>query len=451
MKFRSFIWISGIALLILGLVQYYYISETFKTKQEQFDSKYSGMAKLGLFEFENRFFDSQEDSIFNVLDDYAYFAIHDVGISNNEVRKDTIYSQIFHEFETQLNQRSSRDHFLSSYFISTGDDSVFVTRSKLRELALLSYGEEKEVYRDTLLANELLLSEGYLINSYIIERNYFRMKFDYYISFPQRAEQISKEMILTIALSFFTMIIVFGVFFMTLRNLLIQKRLSDLKTDFINNMTHELKTPLSTISVASSSLAANQGKLSRDRIVEISEIIKKQNKHLSRLIDRILDITIWEKDQIRVEREAILIEPFFEEIIGDFEHTHASVLLNAGIKLSENEKKFFIDEVHMTTVVNNLLSNAMKYGGDPAEIGISVTCNHQLSIKVNDNGPGIPMEEQKHIFEKFFRGKDSKKRAIRGLGLGLYYVKQIVEAHRGEIRLESSSDKGSTFIIEIPE
>jgi signal transduction histidine kinase len=451
MKFRSFIWISGIALLILGLVQYYYISETFKTKQEQFDSKYSGLAKLGLFEFENRFFDSQEDSIFSVLDDYAYFAIHDAGLSNNAARNDTINNQVINEFNYQLNQRISRDHFLRSYFISSGDDSVFVTKGVLRELALLSYGEEKEVFRDTLLANELPLSNGYLINSYIIERNYFRMKYDYYISFPQRAEQISKEMILSITLSFFTMIIVFGVFFMTLRNLLIQKRLSDLKTDFINNMTHELKTPLSTISVASSSLAANQGKLSRDRIVEISEIIKKQNKHLSRLIDRILDITIWEKDQIRVERQAILIEPFFEEIIGDFEQTHAGVLFNTGIQLVGDEQKFLIDEVHMTTVVNNLLSNAMKYGGDPAEIGISVICNHQLSIKVKDNGPGIPLEEQKHIFEKFFRGKDSKKKAIRGLGLGLYYVKQIVEAHRGEIRLESSTDKGSTFIIEIPE
>lgn len=451
MKFRSFIWISGIALVILGLVQYYYITETFKTKQQQFDSKYSGQAKLGLFEFENRYFDSQEDSIFNLLDDYAYFAVHDVGFSNTELQNDTLYVEIFNEFDYQLNQRSSRDHFLSAYFASTGDDSIFVTKGVLKELALLSYGEEKEVFRDSILNNEVLLENGYLINSYIIERNDFRMKYDYYISFPKRTEQISKEMVLTITLSIVTMIIVFGVFFMTLRNLLIQKRLSDLKTDFINNMTHELKTPLSTISVASSSLAANQGKLSRDRIVEISGIIKKQNKHLSRLIDRILDISIWEKDQIRVERKVIHIEQFFEEIIEDFRNTHVDVPLNAVIKLSESEQGFMIDEVHMTTVINNLLSNAMKYGGDPAEIGIMVHCNQQLSIKVNDNGRGIPPEEQKHIFEKFFRGNDSKKKAIRGLGLGLYYVKQIVEAHRGEIRLESSTDKGSTFTIEIPE
>lgn len=450
MKFRSFIWISGIALLTLGLLQYYFISETFKTKQAQFDSKYSGQAKLGLFNFENRFFDSQEDSIFNLLDDFAYFAIHDAGFSRQEERNDTMVAEIIDEFYYQLNQRSSRDHFLRGYFTSTGDDSVFVTEGVLRELALLSYGEEKLIFRDTAAVDETLLKNAYLINSYFIERNNFRMKYDYYISFPQRAEQIKKEMVLTITLSIITMLIVFGVFSLTLRNLLLQKRLSDLKTDFINNMTHELKTPLSTISVASSSLAVNQDKLSQERIVEISGIIKKQNKHLSRLIDRILDISIWEKDQIRIERKAISVEQFFEEIIEDFRNTHSAVLLNAGISLPEDKQEFMIDEVHMTTVINNLLSNALKYGGEPAEIGIRVECNQHLQIEVKDNGRGIPLEEQKHIFEKFFRGKDSKQKAIRGLGLGLYYVKQIVEAHQGEIRLESSSESGSTFIIEIP-
>lgn len=451
MKFRSFIWISAAALIILALVQYYFITETFQTKQQQFDSKYSGLAKLGMYEFENKYFDAEEDSILYYLDDVSYFAIHDVGIAASDERRDSLAAQIYNEFDYQLNELLSKDYFLRQYFTSTGDDSVFVTTCYINALSLLSYGDEFVVPMDSSRVREELTKQGYLINSYTIERNYFRIQYDYYIAFPHRKEQISREMVLTITLSFVTLLIVFGVFFMTLRNLLIQKRLSELKTDFINNMTHELKTPLSTISVASSSLAMNEGHLSRPRIVEISDIIKKQNKHLSRLIDRILDITIWEKGQIRIDRNPVEIFQFIGDVAEDFKTAHPKSKLMVEMDKVSDHNVFSIDDVHMTTVINNLLSNALKYGGDPAETTLRVSCNSSLDIEVTDKGQGIPKEEQKQIFDKFFRGKETKKNAVRGLGLGLYYVKQIVEAHQGTIRLESSDEQGSTFVIEIPE
>ena len=124
MKFRSFIWISAAALIILALVQYYFITETFQTKQQQFDSKYSGLAKLGLYEFENKYYDAEEDSILYYLDDFSYFAIHDVGIAASDERRDSLTVEIYKEFDYQLNHLSSKDHFLRQYFTSSGDDSM---------------------------------------------------------------------------------------------------------------------------------------------------------------------------------------------------------------------------------------------------------------------------------------------------------------------------------------
>jgi two-component system phosphate regulon sensor histidine kinase PhoR len=448
MKFRSFIWISGFALIILVLVQYYFISETFQTKQQQFDSKYSSLAKLGLFDFENRFFDVTEDSVLYILDDFAYFAMHDVDF-NNEYQKDSLYSLISKDFRIQLEKVNSKYLFLKEYFKTNGEEGEFTSGYLLNEITFLTLENEVTIFSDSSLHTDVE-SNGYVINSYTDERNYYRIKYDYYISFTHRSEQISREMLLTKTLSFVTLLIVFSVFFLTLRNLLIHKRLSDLKTDFINNMTHELKTPLSTISVASSSLALSDNQLSRERIVEISGIIKKQNKHLSRLIDRILDISIWEKDQVRIERKPIQLYNFISDVVDDFSSIHPSVKIELHRESEQENTLFPIDDVHFTTVLNNLLSNAVKYGSDDPKIDVWAACEQGVVLTIKDNGPGISKEEQKHIFDKFFRGKDTKKKAIRGLGLGLYYVRQIVEAHGGTITLDSSNAKGTVFIIEIP-
>lgn len=436
-------------MVILILVQYYFISETFKTKQQQFDSKYSSLAKLGLFEFENRYIDQFEDSIFYLLDDLSYFALHDAGFSD-DLLKDSLSNFLYSNFYYEINSNPTKDIFLQEYFKNAAEDTVFNTEYHINEIELLSFGKSVPIYSDSSQTSKNNIPEGYKINTYTVERNYYRIKYDFYIAFGHRTEKISREMILTKVLSLSTLLIVFTVFFLTLRNLLIQKRLSDIKTDFINNMTHELKTPLSTISVATSSLAMKEKTLPADRIIEISEIIKKQNKHLSLLIDRILDISIWEKDKIRIKKKPVKIFDFIHGIIEDFITTYPAINITVNREIKNEEEYIQIDEVHMTTVMNNLLSNAIKYGTKPTEIEISLVLDQTVKIKIKDNGPGIPKDEQKYIFDKFFRGNDSKEKVIRGLGLGLYYVKQIVEAHDGRIFLARSEPTGSLFVIEIP-
>lgn len=451
MRFRFFIWISWIALVILIGVQYYFISETFKTKQQQFDSEFSSLAKLGLYEFERRYMDYMQDSIFALLDDYAYFAMHDLGFAQDSVEQDSVRNLILENFSLQLNISKARENYLESYFTEEGESSKFITINQVRMLQLLTLSNELLVYYDTTQYLPEEFREGYLLNNYTVERNNYRMEYEYYIAFPEKSGRIAQEMTLTIVLAVATLLIVFGVFFLTLRNLLIQKRLSELKTDFINNMTHELKTPLSTISVASSTLARSDGQLGRERIIELSGIIKKQNLHLTRLIDRILDISIWEKDQVRIDRQSTPIHAFILGVLDEFNTAHPELSMDIRMEQVSPDLRVKIDQVHMRTVLNNLLSNAVKYGGTPPHTWINVTASGtNLSIQIRDNGAGISEAERRHVFDKFFRGGETSRNAVKGLGLGLFYVKQIVEAHGGTVVLESEQRKGAVFTIQIP-
>jgi len=244
---------------------------------------------------------------------------------------------------------------------------------------------------------------------------------------------------------------IFSVYYLTLRNMLLQKRLSDMKTDFINNMTHELKTPLSTIAVASSSLGERSIIQQESKVEELYAMIKKQNRHLSQLIDRILDIHVWEKDQVKLERRQVRIESWIREVVEAFLLEQGQAAPRIDLDFHLETPSYHLDEVHMSTVINNLLSNAVRYGNSPCRIRMEISGDpEELSIAVSDNGPGISREELKHLFEKFYRGELSRKRVIKGLGLGLYYVKQIVVAHQGTVSVQSEPGKGSTFTIKIP-
>jgi two-component system phosphate regulon sensor histidine kinase PhoR len=257
-------------------------------------------------------------------------------------------------------------------------------------------------------------------------------------------------MIVTLILAFVTILIVSIVFYLTVKNMLLQKKLSDLKTDFINNMTHELKTPLSTIAVATSSLSDEKFLKQQERVKEISALIKKQNRHLTQLIDRILDISIWEKDQVRLEKRSVHILEFFKEKLDSLRIEYKDLGLKIHDEYDLDKDYVKLDEVHMTTVLNNLISNAVKYCDKTPEVFVKVSVKDYLSVQIKDNGIGISREEQKYIFDKFYRSGHGDYKTVKGLGLGLYYVKQIITAHGGEIFVNSQPGKGTAINIHIP-
>jgi signal transduction histidine kinase len=430
------------ALLVLVGVQYIFITETYRTKQQQFDTKFGNLVREGMIAFNEYDVHFGLDSVLFLLDNLSLeylFAARDTGSSPPAV-----------EFHKILRNYREPEIFLREYVRTAGEDPAFTYYLQINELYLTDMGSELKVYSDSMLVS--IAPDGALLaGTYEQVRNFFRISYDVYVSFTNRSKMILKEMWMILSLAVLTLLFVFVIFYLTLRNMLLQTRLSEMKTDFINNMTHELKTPLSTISVASSALGDRTIIRQKDKVEELSGLIKRQNKHLSELIDRILDIHIWEKDEVRIKLTENQTEKWIKQLVNAFKLEQEKNATYIELELSLNATTHRFDEVHMSTVINNLLSNAVKYGNSPCRIRLALSQDDtHLLISVSDNGPGISREEQKHLFEKFYRGGESKKRVIKGLGLGLYYVKQIVEAHKGTITLRSAPGKGTTFNIQIP-
>jgi len=445
MKPRLSIILSAIALIVLLIVQYYNISVTFQTKKEQFDSRYGAIVKQALYEYESGATGYLSDSVFVLFDNISEELVFQSGQVPGGLATDSLQQQILASYSRILQDHTSPDGYLQNYLVNAGADPDFRSGYYIRELSLLDFDRIIPVYNDTTGQQPASLRNALHANTYAFEGNYFRIRYDYYIDFTHKTQIIYRDMVITFILAVVTIMIVLLVFFMTMRNMLIQKRLSDMKTDFINNMTHELKTPLSTIAVASSTLGDETLLKDKKKVLQISEMIKKQNKHLTELIDRILEISIWEKDHVKLKKKPVHVYEFIEDRINLFriENTGKDLRINTEYKL---DKDFIsLDEIHMTTVLNNLLSNAVKYCEGKPEINVEVSLNMKLKIRIRDNGIGISKEDQRHIFDKFYRAGKGDFKTVKGLGLGLYYVKQIVTAHHGEIFLHSQPGKGSTF------
>ena len=442
MKSRQLIILSAIALFVLLFVQYIFITDTYITKQKQFDSQFGNLVKESMAAFNSLDFKYDFDSVLFLLDNRAVEFMFSQPDSLNRTP-----GQVFHEI---LNQYREPEFFIQDYIRKAGVDPKFTYHVQIEELYLVDLGYEEQVYPDTVMLPRAP-RHALLAGTFTHERNFFRISYGIYIDFVNRSKLILRKMWPIFFMEIFTLSLVFIVFILTFRNMLRQNRLSEMKTDFINNMTHELKTPLSTISVASSALGNPVIFNETEKVTELSTLIKKQNRHLSELIDRILDINIWERDQVRLRPEHIVVEAWIKDLVKVFRINQGEACASIELDTDLSHETHLLDEVHMSTVINNLLSNAVKYGKEPCRIRIEVKeTPEELWMEVRDNGPGIRKEELRHLFEKFYRGAESKQRVIRGLGLGLYYVKQIVEAHHGTVSVQSTHGKGSTFTIKIP-
>jgi signal transduction histidine kinase len=245
--------------------------------------------------------------------------------------------------------------------------------------------------------------------------------------------------------------VVIIIFIVTYRNLREEKRLSDLKTDFINNMTHELKTPLSTITVAGKTLEMKQIRNNEEKILETARLIGKQSIHLNQLINMILEISMWERTQFELDKKPVDIEEVMNDIIDCF-RSGCGNCASINRNYSFSGARADLDIVYFTTMINNLLSNAVKYSDREPEINVDGSlADGRVTISVSDNGIGISKTDQRHIFDKFYRASTGNIHKFKGLGLGLYYVKKIAQAHGGDVSVYSKPGRGSTFTITLPE
>lgn len=234
------------------------------------------------------------------------------------------------------------------------------------------------------------------------------------------------------------------------RNLLRQNRLANIKNEFISNITHELKTPIATVSVAIEALRSFNASLDPQKTKEYLDISSNELQRLSLLVDKVLKLSMFEKKEVELQYETLDMKELVEEVTSSmrlqFEKHHAQVNVS-----SAGDTSLEADRLHLVSVIFNLIDNALKYSPDAPKIDISIIGeSSRVNLVIRDSGIGIPQEYQNRIFEKFFRVPTGNLHNAKGYGLGLSYVSHVINRHRGTIDVKSIPDDGSEFRISLP-
>lgn len=269
---------------------------------------------------------------------------------------------------------------------------------------------------------------------------------------PNQGTIVFKEIFWFIIGTILFTIIITTAFFITVRTLIRQKKLSEIKSDFINNMTHEFKTPIATISLAVDALKNEKVVADNEKKNYFIEIIKEENKRMNKQVEVILQASLFDKKDIQLSKKLVSVHTLISNAINNIALTLQEKNGVVSTSFNATSDIIFADEVHFGNVINNLLDNAIKYSkSDGLAINISTkNTGHQLQIVLQDNGIGMTKETMKQIFEKFYRAHTGNLHNVKGFGLGLSYVKSIIDAHKGTIKPESTLGVGSTFTISIP-
>lgn len=256
-----------------------------------------------------------------------------------------------------------------------------------------------------------------------------------------------------IALAILFTLVIIAAFFVTVYTMLRQKKLGEIKNDFINNMTHEFKTPIATISLAVDALKNEKVMADRDRMGYFSGIIKEENQRMNKQVEAILKASQFEKQEVELEKMPVHVHEIIKQISDKFLLQLQEKNGKAELNLHASNDLIKADEVHFTNLVNNLVDNAVKYSKEhvPIHLKISSTnSNGKLILKFEDNGIGMSKETQKRVFEKFYRAHTGNLHNVKGFGLGLNYVKSVAQSHNGTVKVESALGKGSIFTLEFP-
>jgi two-component system, OmpR family, phosphate regulon sensor histidine kinase PhoR len=269
--------------------------------------------------------------------------------------------------------------------------------------------------------------------------------------FTARSSSILASMSLILVLSAISLMTVLF-FIYSLFIILRQKRLSELQKDFINNMTHEFKTPISTIKVAADVFVSNPGIQGDARLSKYAQIIREQNNRLNTQVEKVLQITRIDKDTLQLNTEIINLHELLETILPTIQ---VKIEGQNGIleqRLRAKQPYIKADTLHLTNIIHNLLDNAIKYckDGKPEVLVSTEDADKNIRMMISDSGIGIEKEHHKKIFQRFYRVPTGNIHNVKGFGLGLYYVKNIVQAHGWNIDLASEKERGTTIIIDIP-
>jgi two-component system, OmpR family, phosphate regulon sensor histidine kinase PhoR len=380
------------------------LSKTSKNMQEALRQRY--LAQKGLL----------EDVILRIL----YEA------NNRPIEQRIDFSKLEHYLAVELNNNGLVN--IPFYFRVMDKNNREVYRSKDM------YDAPKVFYKQTLFPNDPGVQTGML-----------------YLYFPTRKDYIINSLKIYVPSIFFSVVLLM-VFGFTIVVIFRQKRLSDMKNDFVNNMTHELKTPISTISLAAQMLKDGDVGKTPSMLKHISGVIVDETKRLSFQVEKVLQVSLFERDKSNLTFKEVNINEMLDAVVATFRLKVENFDGKIALDLKAKQSEITADEMHLTNVFFNLMDNAVKYRSD-RNLELSVrtwTEKEHIHISIEDNGIGIKKEHLKKVFERFYRVPTGNVHNVKGFGLGLAYVKKIVENHNGTIQVESEFNHGTKFIISLP-
>ncbi|WP_027420470.1 sensor histidine kinase [Crocinitomix catalasitica] len=291
--------------------------------------------------------------------------------------------------------------------------------------------------------------QGAVYSSYLYPNDIVPSNYQIRIEFPSKKFYIWREMAGTLLASFLLALIIVIAFYLSVSTIYKQKQLSEIKNDFIGNMTHELKTPISTISLACEAINDPDVYSDKETIGSYIGMIDQENKRLAKLVEKVLQSSLFDKGKMRLSLTETKVHEILKEVVDAFQirfkNKSGSIVID-----QLDEIVWDVDRIHFSNILYNLLDNALKYCTNKPKVNIKlVALKKGFVIEIVDNGIGIKKEDQKKIFEKLYRVPTGDVHDVKGFGLGLNYVDGIVKLHHGKIYVKSALGKGSTFKINI--
>ena len=269
--------------------------------------------------------------------------------------------------------------------------------------------------------------------------------------FPRKDYSLAKNNLPMLLGTFMSLLTILGIYIISINYMMRQKKIADVKTDFINNMSHEFKTPLATISVATDSLANDKIATNPEKVKYYSGLIKQENLRMKKQVENVLNMSKLERNEVQLFLKETDVRSLIKEISESFGLIVAQRNGTLTQEFNTSKYTFKIDEFHISNALVNLLDNANKYSPDAPQIKVKTRNEGNFYVvEISDKGMGMDMDNKARIFEKFFREETGNIHNVKGQGLGLSYVKKIVELHKGQILVESQKGKGSTFTIKLP-
>ncbi len=378
-----------------------------------------------------------------------------------EKTRELLQDRFIYKLNLGFINEESKQYTLKNNFTLVGN----FTNDEINEIVSRALQENNVKYKyefsvTNIFKSIVFQSEGFKVTdmhtAYFIElspEGSVRSKETLYLSIYEDKNQVIREMgWMIIASIVFTCIIILA-FAVTVRTLFNQKKLSEIKSDFINNMTHELKTPLATISLAIDALTNEKVIHDAQKVKLYSSMIKEENKRMNKQVEKILQAARLEKEEIKLNLTSINAHQDINKVADNLALQVQEKGGTLQLRLNAHDHMIMADDVHFSNIIFNLLDNALKYADKAPYIEVETLNPHPggiLAIKIKDNGIGMDKETQGRIFERFFRAHTGNLHNVKGFGLGLSYVKAIVEAHDGKIKVESTPGRGSTFTVTFP-